>query len=241
MSLRFTIKKLLRKVGYDIVKFDYSFSPIARRMQLLKHYGIDLVFDVGAHGGRYALDLRRNGYEGRIVSFEPLSTAYAELNAYANADGRWQAVNIALGDENTTSQIHISAYPESSSLLPMMPKHEEVAPWAGYTGTEDVTVQTLDTVFPDHVTHGDKTFLKIDAQGYEHRILQGAQQCLSGIKGIQLEMSLVPLYEGEMLFRSLIEQLEKDGFALMSIEAGLTDPMSGQLLQVDGLFFRDMP
>ncbi len=238
MSVRFYIKKLLRKAGYDVVKFDFSQSATARRMQLLRHHGIDLVLDVGANAGRYARDLRRNGYRGRIVSFEPLAAAYAALERAAARDPLWDTVNVALGRESTTAQIHVAQNSESSSLLAMLPRHAEAAPEAVYTGVEDVAVRPLDDVLPAYHRSAARVFLKIDAQGYERHVLEGAEASLPGITGLQLEMSLVPLYEGETLFRPMIDLLAAWGFALMSVEPGFSDPASGQLLQVDGLFFR---
>lgn len=238
MSVRFTIRKLLRLLGYDLVKFNFSQSPSARRRQLLEHHGIDLILDVGANAGRYALTLRRNGYQGRIVSFEPLSSAFAHLQKRAARDAQWDAVNVALGARNTTATINVARNSESSSLLAMQARHAEAAPYAVYTGTEDVTVCTLDSLFDTYNQQDHRIFLKIDAQGYERRILEGAQQTLAHITGLQLEMSLVSLYEGETLFTDMIAYVAERGFLLMSIEPGFCDPVTGQLLQIDGLFFR---
>ena len=58
--------------------------------------------------------------------------------------------------------------------------------------------------------------------------------------GIQLECSLVPLYEGEMLFIDTINDLESKGFTLCEIIPGISDhKFSGRLLQVDCIFFKD--
>ncbi len=239
MSYRFHIKRLLRKAGYDLVRFDVSHSATARRMRLLRHYGIDLVLDVGANAGRYARDLRRTGYRGRIVSFEPLSSAYAGLARAAAQDPLWETVNVALGREHTTAQLHVARNSESSSLLEMLPRHVEAAPEAAYTDAETVAVRRLDDLFAAYDRASARVLLKIDAQGYERHILDGARQTLGRITGLQLEMSLVPLYEGETLFRPMIDLLAAQGFALMSIEPGFSDPVSGRLLQMDGLFFRE--
>ena len=55
-------------------------------------------------------------------------------------------------------------------------------------------------------------FLKIDAQGYEAEVLAGAAGLLERLAGIQLEMSLVPLYEGERAFRAMLDELAALGF-----------------------------
>jgi hypothetical protein len=51
-------------------------------------------------------------------------------------------------------------------------------------------------------------------------------------------MSLVPLYRGETLFTEMIAMLTQVGFTLMAVEPDFSDPTTGQLLQLDGVFFR---
>lgn len=238
MTFRFTVKRLLRRLGYDIVKFDTSHSGMLRRMLLLKHHNINLVFDVGANQGLYAHDLRRHNYTGRIVSFEPLKAPYAQLEQRAHGDALWETANLALGAENTSATIHVADNVESSSILDMLPQHLESAPQAEYTGEEQIEVRTLDSEFPTYYRHGEQVYLKIDTQGYERFVLEGANQSLDAIRGIQIEMSLVPLYDGEMLYREVIDYMDARGFKLVSLEPGFSDAKTGQLLQVDGLFFR---
>ena len=78
--------------------------------------------------------------------------------------------------------------------------------------------------------------LKIDTQGYEKNVIDGATKSLGSIKVIQLEMSILPLYENEMLYVDMINYLDKKGFQLFSLENGFSDQHTGQLLQVDGIF-----
>ena len=56
----------------------------------LELHGITVVLDVGANEGQYGVQLRRSGYGGRIVSFEPGSEAHASVTACAAADEKWQ-------------------------------------------------------------------------------------------------------------------------------------------------------
>ena len=58
---------------------DQSQSALKRRRAVLERERIDLVLDVGAHVGQYPRTLRFGGYEGRIVSFEPLESAYGDI------------------------------------------------------------------------------------------------------------------------------------------------------------------
>ena len=75
-------------------------------------------------------------------------------------------------------------------------------------------------------------------QGYEQQVLEGATGILPQVKGIQLEMSLVPLYQGELLFREMLDYMNNLGYSLHWLKPTITDPNTGQMLQLDGIFFK---
>lgn len=80
--------------------------------------------------------------------------------------------------------------------------------------------------------------MKIDTQGYENMVLNGALDSLKKIKIIQIEMSLIQTYEGTLSFEQMIEKLTALGFKLISIESGYYDKKTGNLLEVDGVFIK---
>lgn len=86
---------------------------------------------------------------------------------------------------------------------------------------------------------GTVPFLKIDTQGYEVRVLDGATALLNVIIGLQLELSFVPLYEGHKLYDALADRLRALGFSIWGIWPGIHEPNSGRMLQVDVVFFRN--
>lgn len=239
MRIKHEIRRLLRSLGYDISEFTPENYPLARRRKLFACYAIDTVLDVGANVGRYAQDLRRDvGYTGRILSFEPLRAAFEALSARAKRDPYWSAFNFALGDANAVLEMNIAGNSESSSLLDMLPSHERLAPESGYVGREAVQVRTLDSLFGSLIKPGSVVYLKIDTQGFESRVLAGAEESLARIASVQVEMSLVPLYSDEMLFEQMCILLSEKGFRLVALENVFSDPVSGELLQVDGIFHR---
>lgn len=237
MSLRREVRKLFWKVGLDLASFHES--PMARRKRLMESYGSDLVLDVGANAGQYGLQLRNDlGYLGRIVSFEPLSTAFRQLERKAEGDGAWGLFNVALGDRNETQRIHVSRNSQSSSLLDMLPAHLNSAPESDYVGEEDVEVRTLDSLFERVAGAHENIWLKIDTQGFEDRVIRGAERSLARIRTLQVELSLVPLYGKQLLLDEMVALLRGRGYSLVGLEPGFTDDRTGQLLQADGLFHR---
>jgi hypothetical protein len=145
---------------------------------------------------------------------------------------------MALGDSEGTIGLNLAGNSVSSSVLPMLPSHRKAAPESTYVGSETVDLQTLDKVGPGLAGDAEQIFLKLDVQGFEPKVLQGAEQFLSRVAGIQIELSLVPLYDGESLFQPMIRSLEERGFELWSLFPGFADPESGRLLQMDAIFFR---
>ena len=234
------IKKLARSLGVDLKRYNVQTSEAAKMQRLLAYHNIDLVFDVGANIGQYAKLLRELGYSGRIVSFEPLSSAYSQLKAVSKKDPLWEiAPQAAIGNQEGEIVINIAGNSYSSSALPMLDAHLESAPESAYSGSETVKLSRLDTLAKDYIKSETKSiFLKIDVQGLEKQVLEGATAILPLVKGIKLELSLVPLYEGQVLFKEMIDIIEKLGYELYGIEPGFTAEKTGRMLQMDGIFFK---
>lgn len=232
------IKEIAQKMGYAISAYDPMRDPLAIKKSLFGALGISVVLDVGANAGQYAKHLRRNGYQGRIVSFEPLTSAYKALAETAALDPKWTACHCALGSEDGASEIFVSSNSWSSSMLDIMPDHTSAAPDSKYVDKEVISIKTLDTVFNEYVPAGEKVFLKIDTQGYTKHVLSGANNSIDKISGVYVEMSLVPLYAGEPLIGDVICMLYEKGFVLVAIEPEFIDKKSGRWLQVNGLYSR---
>jgi FkbM family methyltransferase len=242
MGIKHEFRKLLWKVGYDISRITPTSGPMALRKQILGSFEIDTVLDIGANSGQFAQKLRHEaGYSRRIVSFEPLSTAFELLKANAKADPAWEVFNCAIGDSEGKREINIAGNSYSSSLLNMLPSHLKSAPQSRYVGKELIEIKTLDSLFGDLCKTARNVYMKIDTQGFESKVLHGAERSLSRIDTIELEMSLVPLYDGELLFNEMCVRMSQKGYTLYAIENEFSDPASGQLLQVEGIFHRFRP
>ena len=239
MRIKHELRRFLWKVGYDICRFAPASHPIAQRRHILESYEIDTVLDVGANVGQFAQQLRGDvGYKKRILSFEPLSSAFELLRSNAKGDSNWEIFNFALGDDEARQEINIAGNSCSSSLLDMLPSHEKSAPESKYIGREVIEIKTLDSIFDNLCKPSSRAYLKIDTQGFESKVLKGAEKSLAHIDSVQIEMSLVPLYKDELLFNEMYIFMREKGFSLVAIESAFSDPVSGQLLQVDGIFHR---
>lgn len=229
------VVQIVDRLGYRFFRKD---ANLRRLCQLLTLHGVDLVLDVGANLGQYAMELRRLGFPGQIVSFEPMSEVFLQLQRNALEDPAWTCLNLALGSTSGEALIHISGTHASSSLLPMKSRHIELVPQSRTVGQEKIQVETLDALFPQ-IAHGfHKVFLKIDTQGYEWEVLEGAVKTLPKLCGIQAELSLTPVYEGETDFLVILQQLERAGFSVVDFHRGMEDPLRHELVQMDCILFR---
>jgi FkbM family methyltransferase len=206
-----------------------------RRARLLAERGVEMVIDVGANRGQYAEELRRHGYRGRIVSFEPLSEAYAALQRRSATDERWQVQRLALSDGDTG--LELGAADNFGSALRVKQRLATLFPEAVPSTLERVPAARLDEVELDLPPAG-RTLLKLDVQGYELRVLTGAAGMLGDVGIVETELSVVALYEGQPLLADILRALEDEGFALHALEPILRDWRTGELLQFDGLFVR---
>ena len=230
---------MLRRTGFELSRFSVEQSENARFISMLSTHNVNLIFDIGANAGQFGVLLRKIGFDGKIISFEPLSDAREILLNISKNDPLWQiALQTAIGEENGEIEIQIAGNSHSSSVLDMLDTHVRAAPDSKYIGKEKVALRTLDSIAPDYMDSNSIAFIKIDTQGYETQVMNGAKKLMSQIVGLQVEISLVPLYKGQCLFDEMLKKLKNDGFELWSISTVFSDPNTAQLLQVDATFFR---
>lgn len=237
--LKRMIRSLVRWIGYDIVEFTIGTHPIPRQKALMKEYQIDTVIDVGANIGLYGRKLIKDlNYKGEIYSFEPMAKEYQGLKKESKNYKQWIVFNEALGDKQQEMEINVSNNSVSSSILGILDKHTESAPESKYSHKETVLVNTIDNVIKENNLENRNIFLKLDVQGFEKQALLGGIESLNNIDTIQVEISLVPLYEGGIVFEELFDILREQGYTLVAIEPGFSHKKTGQMLQMDGIFHR---
>lgn len=236
-------KRLVNKVaahfGFELHRHIPRDSHVARLRRMLDHHEIDLVLDVGANVGDYALHLRDCGYGGRILSFEPLSTAHSALTAASQNDALWAvAERAAIGDKNGEITIHVSQNSYSSSILEVDAGLVKVAPDIACVSQEVVPLRRLDHLAAAAVAASRNVFLKIDVQGFERQVIDGATAIFPRISGIQIELSVVAVYTGQPLYQEMMRHIDSLGYDLHAVIPGFTDAATGRMLQMDGIFFR---
>lgn len=229
------LKRLLRRL--DVHAGRHRNTLMGARATILAHPELDLVIDVGAHAGEYGSSLREQGYGGPIVSFEPVRSQFERLSAAASGDDAWECRNRAAGGGAETATINVSGNDGfSSSLLAMNAAHERAVGDSRYERSEQIQVVSLDEELADFDRSRRHAYLKVDTQGFEHEVVRGGAGVLSACRAVELELSLTPLYEGQLLAGEMIELMREHGFRPTHLEPEFIDPASGELLQLNGLF-----
>jgi FkbM family methyltransferase len=241
VRLRTGAKELVRRrlaaVGLIVHRAGQEVGLEDRRRTLLNQASVDTVLDIGANAGQYGQILRLQGYERRIVSFEPNPMAYDRLVACSQADPAWEARCLGLSGSGGERWLHVSENLQSSSILPMLGRHEKAAPLSVYFADERIETVTLASAVGEYGGPDASVFLKLDTQGTELEILQSGGD-LEGVVGVQVETSLTSLYEGQALIEEILTHLRNKGLTPVAVSPGLADPTSGDLLQVDLLAVR---
>jgi FkbM family methyltransferase len=230
--------KLLVRRGLGRADLSIGRDPYVNRLcRSLDHAGVDTVLDIGANVGQFGQMVRTAGFAGRIVSVEPLDSAHAVLARRSSRDAQWSTVHAAVGAEPGATTINVAGNSYSSSLLTMTQRHLSADPRSATVATQDVEVLTVVDLVKEHDVTPERTLLKVDTQGFERQVLDGAGELLARFAAVQLELSFVELYEGQQLYDELVAELDSHGLALWTLETGISDD-TGRLLQCDGLFMR---
>jgi FkbM family methyltransferase len=208
----------------------------------LRKLGIKSVIDVGANRGNFGSMLRYIGYTGEIHSYEPPSHAYAMLKRATLGDAKWIVHDrMAIGAETGATKIRVAGNSYSSSILSPQPFFKEVVAKelnmsVATVEEERVDVHRLDDVYriPDV-----PFMLKIDTEGFEDRVLDGATAILPRTSLACIEMQLVPLYDGAATFDQIYPRLLAAGMKCVGLHKAFASHSLGKLLATDGIFVRE--
>lgn len=216
--LKINTGRLLERFGYGLVpSWMLPDLPLANHLrELFNILDIDFVLDVGANTGQYRDFLRDTvGYDGFIVSFEPVMKNVEILNQRAQLDTKWLIYNFALGAEENEVPINVMDTNSFSSFLtPSNSVLDDFSSQNNVNYQEIVKVKRLDDILPDLIKNHqiNNVYLKMDTQGYDLEVFKGALHLLPSIKALQTELSVKQIYEGMPDYITAIQTLNKHSF-----------------------------
>jgi FkbM family methyltransferase len=233
--------KLAKTRGYEVIPFwKMDAVPLVNHLRkLLEQYKIEVVLDVGANKGQYHDLLRQEvGFQGEILSFEPVSKYHKMLKARSVEDPLWQIYDFALGSEPGEAEINVTQSPGLNSFL--SPRTDVVDGFwkeGSIVATEKVKIRTLSEVLGeagiDCATRG--VYLKLDTQGFDLEVIKGAGALLNDIRALQTEASIRPIYNGMPSYIEAVNILNERGFDLSGMFP-VTHDDALRLVELDFVF-----
>lgn len=237
-ALKHRIRHGLNALGIDLIPL--RVSPISV-YHSLKGKGIKTVIDVGANEGQFAKRITRHLEGVRILSFEPLPGPYRQLHGWTKSeDVPVEAYQLALGDEQGTQvlQHHVDHHP-SSSFLENTDLNESIFPHTTETKPVKVDIERLDEFVDENdLELQPEILVKMDVQGFEDRVIRGAEETLEQSKACLLEVGLRPLYEDQATFKDLVTLLADRGLRYAGTVHQVHDD-TGDAVYADLLFLRE--
>ncbi|MCX4766902.1 FkbM family methyltransferase [Streptomyces sp. NBC_01275] len=206
---------------------------------MLELYGVNCVFDVGANTGQYAKRLRRAGYTGRIVSFEPTSETFARLEKAAAKDPEWHVHQCGLGREDTTAEIH-TGWKTMNSLLSASDYGRDRYSRFAKSDTEEIRIRRLDEAMDEALKGLDdpRPYLKMDTQGYDLEVFAGAGERVAEFVGMQSEVAVLRLYEGSPGMGEAVAAYEAAGFGITGMYPVTREATTGRVIEFDCVLMR---
>ena len=236
--LKEKINNLFRKFGYQLIKVPYSDRKIrSGHYKWLQDLGIKTVFDIGANEGQFIDIILRLIPQVQVYSFEPLKELFLKLSKKFNGNKNVKLFNLAIGNKNSLVNFYSNEFSPSSSFLEISDLHIDAFPHTKNVNTIEVEMKTLDEMM-SQCESKEKVLLKIDVQGYELLVLEGAERFICDVDIIIVESSYYELYKDQPLFEKIYQFLNIRGFKYFGNLEQIYDERDGKILQSDSIFIK---
>jgi FkbM family methyltransferase len=238
--LKKLIRSILKSRGLTVVPVSAAEDsmPEYTAQQKIAGKNCKVIFDAGAHHGQTALTYYALFPDAEIFSFEPFPASYEQLKANTAAHSQLKAYNLALGNASGYATFHVNASSQTNSLL--QTDEGGAATW-GENLLNTVQTISVEAITIDDFVNREQVacidILKLDTQGTEYQIIEGAAQTIAAnkIKLIYTEIITMPTYEGQKSFDEVLQLLRNKGFSLYNLYNFSHTP-AGKLRQVDAIF-----
>jgi len=232
--------ELISGIHIKMKRLSPSSSEELRTVKILNTFQFNKVLDIGANTGQFAESLIDFGFKGKIVSFEPTSKAYHKLVKRASKYKNWNiAEKCAVGDFIGNTDINVSKHSVYSSIKKISPAYSSYKNDSDIIHTETVQIYTLDSLQNKYFNKTENIFLKIDTQGFEKEVLQGAKELLNYVNGIKIEVPLQPIYNCvSWEIAEIVHFFKEKKFKCISLNEVAVNNITGIVHEVDAIFIR---
>jgi FkbM family methyltransferase len=181
------------------------------------------LMDIGANEGKWSRKARRVFPNCRFTLVEPQIEMRAALERFCLRSPGSQWINAGVGEE--LGELPLTVVPDTVSSS--FTVAEETARAKGYS-RRVVPIITLDYLV-ERVTHCIPDIVKIDAEGFESRILRGAGKLMGQTEIFLLELPLIDPPPGWSSFLDLVAQMDEYGYVPYDFTTFLKRPHDGAI------------
>jgi FkbM family methyltransferase len=237
MALKCALRRAVNLLGLDVIRLQGSPK---RTLLGVSRLSIGTVIDVGANEGQFARMILGFFPEAALYCFEPLEGPFRKLSAWAqDRSDQVRCFQLALGDREGEAEMHLHLnHTPSSSLLAATDTCHRLYPQTKSESMARIRLSTLDNALEEILDRmRGETFLKLDVQGYEDRVLRGGRSVLSKCRVVMLEVCLDPLYEEQANYHGLVQLLREAGFRYAG-NINQTYGTDGRVVFLDAMFVK---
>lgn len=206
---------LHRKGSLDFQFGNYAYEWNVKEVMLKHLHSYDVFFDVGANIGSYTIMLAGSGL--RTYAFEPVYSNYKALNINIllnDLESKVTAFNFGLGNETRPESFSFDPLNTGASHISSHPADTLDAEKRSIATTIQIT-KLDDIVSSFELKETDRILMKIDVEGMEIEVLQGAAQFLKSRPKVMLIIESV--HSGEEQLKKVLSEI--DEFEFFSIDS----------------------
>lgn len=237
--------KLLRKLGFEAetrpgwkgnVYCKINKPNKANAIKEICKIKNPVIVDVGAaidYGDNWVqmfLDIYEDPY---IYAIEPRPEAVTHLEDEYESNNSVSIIPRAVGERRKSIELKVPEVSGSASAY--VPKDLD---WRSDSHKEPIKKVKVEQNTIDKLISKKVDILKLDTEGHELKVLEGAQNTIQNVKIVISELQFNPYYEGAVSAETMIEYLKSEEF----IFHGLYDIVTvenNKLIHADGLFIKE--
>jgi len=204
-----TLKRLARTLGINVCSTDHLGVEVELDLaRLTANDPLRTIFDVGSNYGQTALRFASAFPDANVFAFEPVPESFRRLEEAVGRQPRIKPVNTALGASSGTMLMNLTAHAGANTLLPTRDS----------TNCISVPITTIDAFVAANAIDSID-LLKMDVEGYEVKVLEGAERTLERglIRYVFSECVFSPdSASPHASFFEIHQRLEKSGFCFVA-------------------------
>jgi FkbM family methyltransferase len=194
------------------------------------------LIDVGANQGDWTAAALKVLPSARVIALEPAADSLQRLTQRFGMDPRVTLIGVAASSRNGHAEFHVTGHSHNSSLHEPRDMSSDYDSGWEKQSTVSVATATLDSLLKDE----SPSLLKIDVQGAELEVLEGASEILVRTSAVLLEVTTRSHYVGDASFSTLHDAMSGSGFALANLSEPFVNP-TGEALWFDACYINLNP